>query len=189
MIQRSLSLENVAKCLGGFEMYKEKCNIELITIEKEIIVYGLNLQNSGLPITFDSLGLMWGKYTDELKNNTRNRVAKEIEYGICLNKVPDYIVGVEITELHKVDDGFKSFTIPAGKYIKVEFNGENYLDLVDTKLMEKQKEAKKWAKNEKIKLNNAFTVEVYPKKTVDLESPEMYCLLPIENKTILGVPS
>ena len=160
-------------------MYNEKCNIEVITIGKEIIVYGLNLQSSGLPITFDSLGLMWGKYTEDMKNSAPNRVDKEIEYAVCLNKVPDYIVCIEITELHGEAAGFKSFTIPTGKYVKVEFNGENHQDMVDTKLMTRQKEAKKWAKNEKIKLNKEFTVEVYPTQTVEMEYPEMYCLFPI----------
>lgn len=160
-------------------MYNEKCNIEVITIGEDIIVYGLNLQSSGLPINFDSLGVMWDKYTEEIKNSTPNRGDKEIEYAVCLNKVPDYIVGVEITEIQEEKTGFKSFTIPEGKYVKVEFNGENHQDMVDTKLMERQKEAKKWAKNEKIKLNNEFTIEAYPKQTVELEHPEMYCLFPI----------
>lgn len=160
-------------------MYNEKCNIEVITVGEDILVYGLNLQSSGLPINFNSLGMMWGKYTEDMKINTPNREDKEIEYGVCLNKVPDYIVGVEITEIQEEEVGFKSFTIPSGKYVKVEFNGESHQDLVGTKLMARQKEAKKWAKNEKIKLNNEFTVEVYPKETVELEFPEMYCLFPI----------
>ncbi|HCL01502.1 MAG TPA: AraC family transcriptional regulator [Lachnoclostridium phytofermentans] len=160
-------------------MYNEKCNIEVITVGENIIVYGLNLQSSGLPINFDSLGVMWDKYTEDMKNNTPNRADKEIEYAVCLNKVPDYIVGVETTEIQEEEAGFKSFTIPAGKYVKVEFNGENHQDLVDGKLMTRQKEAKKWAKDEKIKLSNEFTLEVYPKQTIDLEHPEMYCLFPI----------
>ncbi|GKX67594.1 GyrI-like domain-containing protein [Inconstantimicrobium mannanitabidum] len=160
-------------------MYNEKCNIEVVTVDEDIIVYGLNLQSSGLSINFNSLGMMWGKYTEDMKNNTPNRADKEIEYAVCLNKVPDYIVGVEITEVQEEETGFKSFTISAGKYVKVEFNGENHQDLVGTKLMARQKEAKKWARNEKIKLSNEFTVEVYPKKTVELEYPEMYCLFPI----------
>ncbi len=160
-------------------MYNEKCNIRVITVEEAIIVYGLNLQSSGLPINFNSLGMMWDKYTEDIKNSTPNRADKEIEYAVCLNKVPDYIVGVEITGIQEEKIGFKSFTIPAGKYVKVEFNGENHQDMVDTKLMARQKEAKKWANNEKLKLNNEFTVEVYPKQTVELEYPEMYCLFPI----------
>jgi predicted transcriptional regulator YdeE len=160
-------------------MYNEMCTIEVITVEEDIIVYGLNLQSSGLPINFNSLGMMWDKYSEDMKKNTRNRTDKDIEYGVCLNKVPDYIVGVEITEIQEEETGFKSFTIPDGKYVKVEFNGENHQDLVDAKLMARQKEAKKWAKNEKIKLSNEFTVEVYPKQTIELEYPEMYCLFPI----------
>lgn len=160
-------------------MYNEKCNIEVITVLENIIVYGLNLQSSGLPINFDSLGVMWDKYTEDIKNSTPNRRGKEFEYAVCLNKVPDYIVGVEITGIQEEERGFKSFTIPAGKYVKVEFNGENHQDMVDAKLMARQKETKKWAKNEKLKLNNEFTVEVYPKQTIELEYPEMYCLFPI----------
>jgi predicted transcriptional regulator YdeE len=160
-------------------MFKEKCNIEVITVEKGVKLYGLNLQSSGLPINFDSLGMMWDKYTENIKNNTPNRADKEVEYGVCLNKVPDYIVGVEVTTIQEEETGFKSYTIPAGKYVKVEFNGENHQDMVETKLMARQKEAKRWAKNEKIKLNNEFTVEVYPKQTVELEYPEMYCLFPV----------
>lgn len=160
-------------------MYNEKCNIEVITVEEEIIVYGLNLQSSGLLINFYSLGVMWNKYTEDIKNNTPNRVEKEIEYAVCLNKVPDYIVGVEVAEVQEEEVGFKSFIIPTGKYVKVEFNGENHQDMVDSKLVAKQKEAKKWAKNKKIKLNNVFTVEVYPKQMVKLKYPEMYCLFPI----------
>lgn len=160
-------------------MYNEKCNIEVITVEEPIIVYGLNLQSSGLPISFNSLGMMWDKYTENMKNSTPKRADKDMEYAVCLNKVPDYIVGVEITGIQEEETGFKCFTIPAGKYVKVEFNGENHQDMVDTKLMARQKEAKRWAKNEKIKLNNEFTVEAYPKQTVELEYPEMYCLFPI----------
>lgn len=160
-------------------MYYEKSNIEVITVGEEIIVYGLNLQSSGLPINFNSLGVMWDKYTEDIKNSTPNRANKETEYAVCLNKVPDYIVGVEINEIQEAESGFKSFTIPTGKYVKVEFNGENHQDMVDTKLIARQKEAKKWAKNEMIKLSNEFTVEVYPKHSVEMEYPEMYCLFPI----------
>lgn len=160
-------------------MYNEKCNIEVITVEEDIIVYGLNLQSSGLPISFNSLGVMWDRYTEDMKNGTKNRADDEIEYAVCLNKVPDYIVGVKITEIQEAETGFMSFTIPAGKYVKVAFNGENHQDMVDTKLMKRQKEAKIWAKNEKVKLNTEFTVEVYPKQTVEPAYPEMYCLFPI----------
>lgn len=160
-------------------MYIEKSNIGVVTIDEEIKIVGLNLQNSGLPINFDSLGIMWDRYTDDVKSKTLNRVNKDIEYGVCLNKVPDYIVGVEVSENQEPMDGFESYTIPAGSYIKVEFNGENHSDLVGAKLMTQLQDAKKWAKSEKIKLNGAFTVEVYPKETIEMEYPEMYCLFPI----------
>lgn len=37
-------------------MYVKKRELEVITIEEAIIVYGLNLQGSGLPISFDNVG-------------------------------------------------------------------------------------------------------------------------------------
>lgn len=160
-------------------MFKEKKNFQVITIEKEIIVTGKNLQDSGLPITFDSLGKMWNMYSTEDINNTSYCLNKDISYGVCLNKVPDYIVCVEVSEDKEDREGFKCITIPAGQYIKVEFNGENHDDLVNEKLMERQKEAKKWAKDNKIKIDGKFTVEVYPKETVEMVYPEMYCLFPI----------
>lgn len=161
-------------------MYIEKSKIEVVILDEAIKIMGLNLQNSGLPINFDSLGKMWGRYTDNVKNTTPNRLDREVEYGISLNKVPDYIVGIEVSDNEDQLEGFKSYTIPAGNYVKVVFNGENHSDLVGSKLMAQLNATKKWAKSEKIKLDGTFTVEVYPKETVEMEYPEMYCLFPIE---------
>lgn len=130
-------------------------------------------------LVFLSALIMWDRYTEDIKRSTPNLKDGNIEYGVCLNKVPDYIVGLEVTEINEEQAGYKSFTIPAGKYVKVLFNGENHEDLVDQKFMSNQKAAKKWAKSEKIKLNNEFTVEVYPKQMTEMEYPEMYCLFPI----------
>lgn len=160
-------------------MYTEKKDFRVITLDKDIILAGKNLQNSGLPITFDSLGKMWDIYSHEDINNTPCCVNKDISYGVCENKIPDYVVCVEVSENKENREGFKCITIPAGQYVKVEFNGENHDDLVCNKLMTRQTEAKKWAKENKIKLNGKFTIEVYPKDTVEQEYPEMHCLFPI----------
>lgn len=160
-------------------MYIEKSEIEVIHVEREIFVIGINLQNSGLPITFESLGKMWEKYTEELKEKTPNRTKKQVKYGICLNKVPDYIVGLEVTEIAEPLTDYKSYTIRKGDYVKASFNAENHDILVDHKLMAMEKEAKKWAKTNKIKIDPMFTVEVYPKETIDQEYPEMYVMLPV----------
>lgn len=44
--------------------------------------------------------------------------------------------------------------------------------------MKMQKMVKKWAKDNKVKCNLMYTVEVYPKDTLEQEYPEMYVLIP-----------
>lgn len=160
-------------------MFVEENKIETITLSAEIIVTGLNLQKSGLPINFESLGKMWKLYTEEIIRKTPNQLNTHTEYGICLNKIPDYLVGIEVSRISENLQDYVSYTIPAGEYIKVSFNAENHNTLVDKKLMKMQKEAKKWAKNNKIKCNGDYTVEVYPKDTINQEYPSMYILIPI----------
>lgn len=158
-------------------MYTEKTEITIINVETPIPVAGINLQNSGLPITFDSLGLMWTRLTDEVRAGIKDVHNKDVEYGICLNKKPDYLVGLEST-MDTSDTSYFSFTIPAGKYIKAEFNAETHVTLVNKRLMSMQKEAKKWAKSNNIKINPQFTAEVYPAES-KMEYPSMYVLFPV----------
>lgn len=160
-------------------MYQEKQNTEIISLDKDIKVVGLNLQNSGLPITFESLGKMWGIYSEEHKTKTKNVITPVVEYGICLNKVPDYLVGCEVSEYEDVKKEFFSFTIPAGNYIKDSYNADTYESLVSVKLLERQKAVKKWAKENKLKIDGNFVAEVYPDEMVNMEYPAMYCLYPI----------
>lgn len=161
-------------------MYIEDRKIEIINLAKSISVAGINLQSSGLPITFDSLGKMWGLYTEEIKSNTPNRLENGIEYGICLNKVPDYIVGIEVSQIEDLNQEYFKYVISAGSYIKASFNAKDHETLVGTNLMKMQKEAKKWAKENKVKCNPEYTVEVYPKITSDQDYFWMYILIPIK---------
>ena len=46
--------------------------------------------------------------------------------------------------------------------------------------MKMQKEAKKWAKENKVKCNQEYTVEVYPQITSDEDCFWMYILIPIK---------
>lgn len=158
-------------------MYVEKHEITILKLETAIPVVGINLQNSGLPITFDSLGMMWVRLTDEVKAGIKDVHNKDTEYGICLNKKPDYLVGLEST-MDPCDTSYFTYIIPAGKYIKAEFNAENHEELTNKRLTSMQKEAKKWAKSNKIKINPEFTVEVYPAES-KMEYPSMYVLFPM----------
>ena len=159
--------------------YIEKNSYEVIDITKEIKIVGMNLQNSGMPITFESLGKMWDRYTDEERAKTTNAINNGTEYGICMNKIPDYLVGLEVSQYHQPIEGFMNYTVPVGKYIKAAFNAKNKADLVEHKLSAQLNETKKWAKMNKVSINGDFTVEVYPNDTIQAEYPEMFILLPI----------
>lgn len=158
-------------------MYVEKNVIDIVDIKRAIRVVGINLQSSGLPITFESLGIMWDRFTDEVKSGIEAVCNKDTEYGICLNKEPDYLVGLE-SEMENCGDAYFTYIIPAGRYVKAEFSAENYEKLVNERLMVMQKEAKRWAKNNQVKLEREFTVEVYPAE-LELEYPSMYIMFPI----------
>lgn len=161
-------------------MNVENTKIGIINLQQSIKVAGINLQKSGLPITFEGLGMLWGIYTEEIKSKTPSRLDKDIEYGICLNKIPDYIVGVEVDVFVEEKNEYFSYEIPAGKYIKSSFSAENHETLVGIELMKVQKETKKWAKENKVKINSEYTVEVYPKFSSDMQYPWMYLLIPIK---------
>lgn len=60
-------------------MYAEESKIERISLSDRITVVGINLQSSGLPITFESLGKMWGVYREEIKQRTPNRLENHVE--------------------------------------------------------------------------------------------------------------
>lgn len=160
-------------------MFQEESNITIVEITEEIPVVGLNLQGSGLPITFQSLGMMWERYTKEQKENTPNKAPKQVEYGICLNKVPDYIVGVEVTFVSEELKGYYSYTIPAGTYVKAWFSAQDHDTLVGDLFTKMQKRAFLWIKEQKLKCNRTYTVEVYPLDTKEEDGCEMYFLIPI----------
>lgn len=156
-------------------MFIEKSETEVVVLEQDIKVVGLNLQQSGLPITFDSLGIMWERFSDDVKDAIKHKDARMIEYGISLNKVPDYIVGCGVNSFEDNDDQFYQHTIPAGSYIKDLFNAETF-ELLVTEGISKRN-VKKYAKENKLKIDPTFMLEVYPDNK--RSHPEMYTLTPI----------
>lgn len=159
-------------------MFTEKSVTEIVTIDEEINVVGMALQKSGLPISFDSLGKMWELYGAKYRGNKlENSVKPEIEFAVCLNKVPDYIAGCGVIEIGTIPDDCASFVIPKGKYIKDLFNAESFEKLTG-EAMEKRN-VKGWAKKNKVKINRTFTIEVYPNEEFAKGNFEMYSLTPI----------
>ena len=159
-------------------MFIEKSSIEVIEIAEEIKIVGINLQKSGLSISFDSLGKLWGIYGEKHRENVKNAVTPIVEYAVCLNKVPDYIAGCSVTEIGHLDEGWLSFIIPKGKYIKDTFNAETFEELTNNAMGKRN--IKKWAKENRIKINGEFTIEAYPIEAIKGINIEMYTLTPIK---------
>jgi AraC-like DNA-binding protein/predicted transcriptional regulator YdeE len=167
-----------------FSMYSPKTEVQLITLDYDIKVVGINLQNSGLPISFESLAKLWDKkevYTEEIQNNTKNTKRPVIEYGIGLNTIHDYVVGREVTEFGEQDERYFAYTIPAGKYVKTSFNAETFEEMVEKRLFEHYDTGKNWAKDNGFTIDESFSAEVYPHETTMVQYPEMYLLYPVKD--------
>lgn len=158
-------------------MLIEKSCTEVVCIHQEIKVYGMSLQKSGLPITFDSLGKLWGLYADKYRGKEKNPATPVVEYAVCLNKIPDYITGCSVTEFGPPEEDCASYVIPTGSYIKDTFCAESFEKLT-SEVMGKRN-VKAWAKKNNIKIDGRFTVEVYPTSDFEAGRYEMYTLTPI----------
>ena len=159
-------------------MFVEKTSTEVVTIDEEITIVGVSLQKSGLPITFDSLGKLWGVYGKNHRGNERNAIAPITEYAVTLNKIPDYIAGYAVTEIGELADGWLSFVLPKGRYIKNTFNAETFEKLTGEAMGKTN--VKKWAKENGVKINPAFTIEAYPIEAIEGTNFEMYTLTPVQ---------
>jgi len=158
-------------------MFVEKSSTEIITIDNEIMVVGLSLQKSGLPISFDSLGKLWERYSKKYRGKVKNAITPIVEYSVALNKIPDYIAGCAVTEIGELEEGLISYIISPGKYIKDTFNAKTFKQLVGEAL--EKRNVKAWAKTNKIKINGEFTIEVYPIDAIEEKNVEMSTLTPI----------
>lgn len=170
---------------GELPMENNYLSCSRITLDREIYITGLNLQASGLPITFDSLPKMWDKkavFTEEIRDGIQNTVYPVVEYAVSLNRVPDYIVGREVASAGSQGKPYYHHTVPAGEYVKVAFHGDTFVDMVENRIEPAMKAGKAWAKQNHLKLDNAFSLEVYPHETTMTDFPEMYLLFPIKTE-------
>lgn len=166
-------------CERGYEMmFVQRESTEVIVIDKEVKVVGLSLQKSGLPISFESLGELWNIYGETYRGKIKNAETPIVEYGICLNKEPDYIAGCGVSEIDEVNEICLSYVIPKGTYIKDTFNAETFEQLTG-EVIEKRN-VKAWAKKNKITVDGLFTIEVYPTEKFESNVFEMYTLTPVK---------
>lgn len=115
---------------------------------------------------------------EKYRGKVQNEIKPTVEYGICLNKQPDYITGCAVTKTEIIEEVFIPYTIPPGKYIKDTFNAESFEKLTCEAMAERN--VKVWAKANKVKINSEYIVEVYPKETLKEDNFEMYTLTPIK---------
>ena len=159
-------------------MFIEKTSTEIVTIDNKIKVVGLSLQKSGLPISFESLGRLWGIFGENHRGKVKNAVKPIVEYSVALNNIPDYIAGCAVTEFGDLEESWLSYVILPGKYIKDTFNAETFEQLVEEKIGKRNEKA--WAEKNKIKINEEFAIEVYPIDAIEGKNVEMYTLTPIK---------
>ncbi len=150
---------------------------EIIELDEEIKVVGLSLQKSGLPVTFGSMGKLWERYGETCRGKTENAAAPAVEYGVCLNTVPDYITGCAVTEFGAVKDGCLAYTLPRGRYIRDTFGAATFEALVGDAIMKRDVAA--WAKAHGVQIDGRFMAEVYPVARYREDCYEMYTLTPI----------
>ena len=163
----------------SMRMFSEKSSTEVITIDKEIKVVGLSLQKSSLPLSFESLEKLWSFYGEKYRGKVKNAIDPVVEYAVCLNKVPDYITGCSVTDIEDMEEGWNSYIIKQGKYIKDTFNAETFYQLT-TEIMGKRN-VNAWAKANNIKINKEYSIEVYPIEAIENQKVEMYTLTPIKD--------
>ena len=91
-------------------MFESKECTEIVDITEDIIVVGVSLQKSGLPITFDSLGKIWELFGNSYRgqNKIANAINPKQEYAVLLNKVPDYIAGHAVSNANEVPNDCSS---------------------------------------------------------------------------------
>ncbi|MCL2405840.1 MAG: GyrI-like domain-containing protein [Defluviitaleaceae bacterium] len=155
-------------------MHIEKNEVSIITLEKEIKVFGLSHLKTGI----DPFAL-WGKKGDILRD-VKHVKTPPTQYGIWTPPHPggDYFVGAEVTAFEGQDTAYSTFTIPPGRYVQVTFNAQS----IDQLLTEKIWSCGVEGIGERAALlgvavnEDDITVEIYPDGLFEMQYPEMFYL-------------
>jgi len=104
-------------------MSSKETGIEFVAIDREIKVVGLSFQKSGLPPSYENLGVLWDRYIEKYRYRVKNAAVPAVEYGACVcDRSPhEYIAGCAVTEIGEVEDGWASFVIQPGRYVKASY--------------------------------------------------------------------
>jgi len=155
-------------------MYIEKNELRIITLEKEIKVFGLSHKKTGIG-PYD----LWGK-KDEIIRDVKHSKIPQTNYGIWAPPHPggDYFVGTEVTDFEGQSSAYSTFTIPAGRYLKITFNAQNIDELLGDKIWNCCIEGiDERAKENGVTVSkDDITVEIYPEGLFEMQHPEMFYL-------------
>ena len=150
-------------------------NIEIITLDEEIKIIGLSYHKLGLPETLESIEGMWKTYGEKYRHKIENAVVPLADYAVnanLLTNTDEYIAGCAVTKISELEENWASFLIPPGKYVKHSSRIISELHSTDIQA---------WAKENGVKINKNFLVEVYPDGVFSEDSLN-YVLHPIQNE-------
>jgi len=104
-------------------MDSKETSIAFISIDEEIKVVGLSFQKSGLPPSYENLGVLWDRYIEKHRYGVKNAVVPAVEIGVCVCDCSphEYIAGCAVTEICEAEEGWASFVIQPGRYVKVSY--------------------------------------------------------------------
>jgi len=155
-------------------MYIEKNKFGIITVEKEIKVFGLSHKKTGIS-EFE----LWGKKSDILRDVKHAKIP-QTNYGIWTPPHPggDYIVGTEVTDFAGQNSTYSLFTIPSGKYVQITFNAQSIDELLTEKIWHCGVEGidERASENGVTVDKDNITIEIYPDGLFETQYPEMFYL-------------
>ncbi len=94
-------------------------------------VYAIGISKlAGLTKGVDDPGMLWGRFTDEVKSHIPNQTLPCREFGIGMSGPPGggftYFVGRQVASLAHLPEGYASCVLPAASYAVCSFEAETF---------------------------------------------------------------
>jgi len=174
-------------------LFERRTTAELIMLDEEIKVVGLSFVKCK-ETNFLNVNGWLDMYDDRVFAMLDNIAhVKDPETGYSVYANSDIIQGDEVTDVGGQDELYEATIVPAGRYLKVSWNAENFEELVMEAMGGDKAVVEAFLKEnnlEKTHGDDGFYVEVYPKNTTGKEMipitpyPEMYTLQTVKDKEL-----
>ena len=150
-------------------MFEQKYTVELVCLDEEINVVGLSFKKcrqSG-SVRFDSPMELYGRESFELQDHINHVKLPQTGYGVWARAAEDVIVGKGVSSLEDQDELYGSFVIPAGRYLKITYNAENFDLLVNDAQQNawQRSGADDFLAARRLEADHLLDIEVYPHET------------------------